>query len=190
MCVCVYEYHLCTWIYIEYSKKDWQATHSCWVRLWKLGQLRWEHTLRNCRRAMWGEELSGTAGSQVRPTWLIRSKYLWFAYISCWLERPLWLSGEESTCNAAEDTGSIPRWGRSLGGGNSNALQYSCLQNPMARGGAWRATVPRVAKNRMRLTDPACTNLLVTVFHSLGRIRTHTKQWVMLVALGRITAQG
>ena len=38
------------------------------------------------------------------------------------------------------DTGLIPGLGRSLGGGNSNRLQYSCLGNPMDRG-AWWATV-------------------------------------------------
>ena len=38
------------------------------------------------------------------------------------------------------DTGSIPGLGRSLGEGNGNPLQYSCLENPMQRG-AWRATV-------------------------------------------------
>ena len=38
------------------------------------------------------------------------------------------------------DAGLIPRSGRSLGGGNSNPLQYFCLENPMNRG-AWRATV-------------------------------------------------
>ena len=32
------------------------------------------------------------------------------------------------------DAGSIPGWGRSLGGGNGNPLQYSCLENPMDRG--------------------------------------------------------
>ena len=30
----------------------------------------------------------------------------------------------------AGDTGWIPRWGRSLGGGNGYLLQYSCLENP------------------------------------------------------------
>ena len=36
------------------------------------------------------------------------------------------------------DVGLIPGLGRSLGGGNDNPLQYSCLENPMDRG-AWRA---------------------------------------------------
>ena len=43
------------------------------------------------------------------------------------------------------DMGSIPGLGRSLGGGNGNPLQYSCLENPMDRG-AWQATVHRVPK--------------------------------------------
>ena len=32
------------------------------------------------------------------------------------------------------DVGSIPGSGRSLGGGNGNPLQCSCLDNPMGRG--------------------------------------------------------
>ena len=36
--------------------------------------------------------------------------------------------------------GSIPGSGRSPGEGNGNPLQYSCLGNPMNRGG-WLATV-------------------------------------------------
>ena len=45
------------------------------------------------------------------------------------------------------DTGSVPGFRRSPGGGNGNPLQYSCLENPMDRG-AWGATVNRVAKSR------------------------------------------
>ena len=41
----------------------------------------------------------------------------------------------------ARDVDSIPRSGRSPGEGNGNALQYSCLKNPMDRG-AWWTTVP------------------------------------------------
>ena len=50
--------------------------------------------------------------------------------------------------------GSIPESGRSLGGGNGNTLQYSCLGNPMDRG-AWWATVHRVAKSWIQLTTHA-----------------------------------
>ena len=48
------------------------------------------------------------------------------------------------------DTGSISGSGRSPGGGHSNPLQYSRLENPMDRG-AWRATVCRITKSRTRL---------------------------------------
>ena len=44
------------------------------------------------------------------------------------------------------DLDSIPGLGRSPGGGHSNPLQYSCLENPMNRG-AWQATVHRTAKS-------------------------------------------
>ena len=43
------------------------------------------------------------------------------------------------------DMGSIPESGGYPGGGNSNLLQYSCLQNPMDRGALW-ATVHGIAK--------------------------------------------
>ena len=49
---------------------------------------------------------------------------------------------EESTCSAGDsgDAGSTPGSGRSPGGGHGNALQYSCLDNPMDRG-ALQATL-------------------------------------------------
>ena len=43
--------------------------------------------------------------------------------------------------------GSIPGQGRSRGEGHGNPLQYSCLENSMERG-AWRATVPGIAKSQ------------------------------------------
>ena len=44
------------------------------------------------------------------------------------------------------DMGLIPGLRRFPGGGNSNPLQYSCLENPMDRG-AWQATVHGVAES-------------------------------------------
>ena len=44
------------------------------------------------------------------------------------------------------DLGSIPGLERSPGGGPSNSLQYSCLENPMDRG-TWQATVHWVSKS-------------------------------------------
>ena len=56
-----------------------------------------------------------------------------------------------SACNAG-DLGSIPGSGGSLGEGNGNPLQYSCLGNPTVRG-AWWATVHGVAKSWTGLSD-------------------------------------
>ena len=53
--------------------------------------------------------------------------------------------GKESACIAG-DLGLIPGLGRSPGEGNSNPLQYYCLENPMDRG-AWWATVHGVVKS-------------------------------------------
>ena len=48
------------------------------------------------------------------------------------------------------DEGLIPGSRRSPGGGNSNPLQYSCLENPTDRG-VWPAVVHRVTKSWTRL---------------------------------------
>ena len=59
-----------------------------------------------------------------------------------------------------EDTGeagSIPGWRRSLGEGNGNPLQDSCLENFTDRG-AWQAKVHEVAKRGMWLSMHAYTN--------------------------------
>ena len=55
---------------------------------------------------------------------------------------PQWLSGKDPACSAGDDgdAGLIPGLGRSPGGGCSNPLQYSCLENLKDRG-AWWATV-------------------------------------------------
>ena len=71
--------------------------------------------------------------------------------------------GKESACNAGDtgDAGLIPGLGRSLGEGNGNPLQYSCLENPMDRG-AWLGTVLMVTKSQTRLT--------VQVQHSINHL--------------------
>ena len=63
-----------------------------------------------------------------------------------------WSDLAAAAANARDirDMGSIPESGRSLGGGNGNPLQYSCLENPMERG-AWRAIVHGVAKSQIQL---------------------------------------
>jgi len=60
------------------------------------------------------------------------------------------VSGKDPTCQCRKtirDTSSVPRSGRSLGGGHGNPLQYSCLENPMGRG-VWQAIVHGVAKSQ------------------------------------------
>ena len=54
-------------------------------------------------------------------------------------------------CNAG-DPGLIPGLGRSSREGNGNPLQCSCLENPMD-GGAWWATVHRVARSQTRVSN-------------------------------------
>ena len=54
-------------------------------------------------------------------------------------------NSKESACSA-RDPVSVPGSGRSPGEGNSNQLQYSCLENSMDRG-AWQATVHGVTKS-------------------------------------------
>ena len=58
---------------------------------------------------------------------------------------------KESACNAG-DPSLILGSGRSLGEGNGNPLQYSCLENPMDSG-AWWAAVHGVTKSWTRLSN-------------------------------------
>ena len=72
----------------------------------------------------------------------------WYTYLTYF---PGGTEVKASACNVG-DLGSIPGLGRFPGEGNSNPLQYSCLENPMDRG-AWWATVHGVAKSRTQLSD-------------------------------------
>ena len=68
---------------------------------------------------------------------------------------PRWHSGKASICQSRRCRRlKFILWvsgsGRSPGGGNGNALQYSCLENRMDRG-AWQAIVHRVTKSRTRV---------------------------------------
>ena len=64
---------------------------------------------------------------------------------------PCGSDSKESTYNAG-DPDSIPGSEISPGEGNGNPLQYSCLENSMARK-AWRATVYGVTKSHTRLSN-------------------------------------
>ena len=89
-----------------------------------------------------------------------------------------WLSSKESACNAG-DPGSIPGLGSSPGERHGNPLQYSCLENSMARG-AWRATVHRVAKSGHNSTTqhvhtPTHTRVLTQAQSISYKILTNNK---------------
>ena len=69
----------------------------------------------------------------------------------CLVISPGGSEGKESACNAG-GLRSILGLGRSPGGGNGNALQYSGLKNPMDRGASW-ATVYGVVKSQTWLSN-------------------------------------
>ena len=55
-----------------------------------------------------------------------------------------------SSAEDLRESGSISGSGRFPGEGNGNPLQYSCLENPMDRGG-WQAAVHGVTKSQTKL---------------------------------------
>ena len=65
------------------------------------------------------------------------------------LDFPGGSDSKESVCSVG-DLSSTTGLGRSPGGGHSNPLQYSCLENPMDRGD-WRAIIHRVTKTWSRM---------------------------------------
>ena len=67
-------------------------------------------------------------------TWVYTHTYNWASWVALVLKDP------RASAEDIEGLASIPGSGRSPGGGNSDRLQYSCLENPMDRG-AWRATI-------------------------------------------------
>ena len=73
--------------------------------------------------------------------------------VLCLMSFPGGSDGKESSCNA-EDMGSIPGLGGSVGKGNGNPFQYSCLGNPMDRGASW-AMIHSVTKSKACLFNIA-----------------------------------
>ena len=61
------------------------------------------------------------------------------------------LDGKEYPCNVG-DPSSIPGSGRSLGGGNGNPVQYSCLEFSIDED-AWWATIDGVTKSQTELCE-------------------------------------
>ena len=71
-------------------------------------------------------------------------QFIWVSHMALVVKNPPANAGDIT------DVGLIPGLGRSLGGGHGNPLRYSCLENPMDRGG-WQATVHWVSKSQTRL---------------------------------------
>ena len=94
---------------------------------------------------------------------------------------PRWLnSNPPANAKDSRNTGSLPGSGRSLGGGNDNPLQYSCLGNPIGREAQW-ATVHGVTKSwtqlsmqtHPRLYQTASLNFFISaksIFSRLGGV--------------------
>ena len=84
------------------------------------------------------------------------------------------------TANAGDirDKGLTPGLGRSPEGGHGNTLQYSCLENPMDRGG-WRATVHRVRHDRSDLARTPTYQTYVRIlldFHNYERFSLYLEE--------------
>ena len=76
--------------------------------------------------------------------------------------------GEESACGTG-DLGLIPGSGRSPREVNHNALQCSCLENPIYRG-AWQAAVHSVARVGHNLATKERELLVHKVEKEVGRL--------------------
>ena len=94
------------------------------------------------RRAHGG--LQSVGSQRVRHDWATDIHLLISPFGVACSGLPWQLSGKESTCQAG-DVGLISESGRSPGGGHSDPLQYSCLENPMD-GGDQQATAQRVTE--------------------------------------------
>ena len=79
-----------------------------------------------------------------------------------------------------KDVGSVPGSGRSPEGGNSNPLQYSCLENSMDRG-TWWAIVHGVPQSQTRLSVSVhiCTYIREILFsHKKKEILPYATPWM------------
>ena len=89
--------------------------------------------------------------------------------LDCSLGSPGGAVGKTLPASAGDagEASSIPGSGRSLGEGNDNPLQYSCLENPMDRG-AWQVAVNQCTKNqtclRMHAMGMKLYIIMVSIF--------------------------
>ena len=104
----------------------------------------------------WWAAVYGVAQSWTRLKWLSSSSLLYMASLGG--------SMVKKPHASATDSNSVPGLVRSIGEGNGNPLQYSCLGNPTDRGARW-ATVHGVAKE-LDMTATKTTRIFLYVHYS------------------------
>ena len=114
--------------------------------LWHTGPLGQAPAQIHVLHLPWLEEVH--AHSAFAQVLSVMSQVVLHCLLSLWVAPgfPGGSAGKESACSEG-DPGSIPGWRRSLGEGNNNSLQYSCLGNLIDRG-AWWASVHGVTKSQ------------------------------------------
>ena len=140
-------------------KWDIQPSSVWGIPLESLGK--WSPRERQQRREMGGSLSTNKGQTWEAGRWssgkVRKSEEFWYISAPFWclpwvpLGLPWWLNYKQSACNAG-DLGSIPGSGRSPREGNGYPLQYSCLENPMARGACW-TPANGVAKSGARLSN-------------------------------------
>ena len=108
-----------------------------------------------CRRQQWGKEFNTRKGKCLDKfiyanLWLSTFRFFTTSCVRQMSLVVLVIKNLPANSGDKGDTGSVPGWGRSPGGGHGNPFRYSCLENLMDRG-AWRATVHRVTRSWTRL---------------------------------------
>ena len=128
------------------GQDGWMASPTRWTWVWASSG-RWWRTEKPC-------VLQSIGSERVRHDWASEQQYNTWSFVTGYCQLWGFPRGSEvkaPACNAG-DLGSIPESGRSPEEGNSNPLQYSCLENPMDRG-AWRTAVLGLQKSQTRLSD-------------------------------------
>ena len=140
------------------SRAAWRAKWARPAELWPWGRCGWWEIHKgrlwpDCERInadlrIWATTVYKLWNSAILLSYLTENSGNLFAFMASQVE--LVINNPLASEGDMRDVGSIPGSGRSPGGGHSNPLYYSCLENTMDRG-AWQATVHRVTKNWTRL---------------------------------------
>ena len=113
-----------------------------------------------CRKPASHQWRVGSFSSSL-PFWSLLSPVSNLGFVGCTV-----VKNPPANAGYTRDVGLIPGSGRSLGEGNGNPLQYSCLGNPTDRE-AWWAIVHGIAKNQTRLSTSSWCIQCSTVSLSL-----------------------